>query len=326
MKKTGCYFLVLLLLLLCNSAILVAQTTPDDGDWKARYVKKQSTGESQYMIRSGDIDNLGFGWDKGVNPFSGASTQSHLFPWTADSKEPFPYDQILLPTSYQVVDPPCGSDGYSENYDAVMKQHNATNGIFAVPLNLPADIEIKSAILMIFVDDFQSPSKCSKFKVLLNEQRAPFIERLISSIDQTGPIGKLITMRVPTEYLKIFKSDTLFLSIDDNKTGAGDGFAIDFIKILINPQLKALRTGSLAGHVIDADTELPAKNARIAIPDVGEAVTDDDGNFLVKNIPVGLNVVFITTPKFGESPFNVDIIENEETNFTFELRPPEKSE
>lgn len=37
------------------------------------------------MVRSGDIDNLGFGWSADFDPFSGVSTPSHGFPWAPDS-------------------------------------------------------------------------------------------------------------------------------------------------------------------------------------------------------------------------------------------------
>ena len=37
--------------------------------------------EADLVVRTGDINNLGFGWPKNYDPFSGNSTYPHPFPW-----------------------------------------------------------------------------------------------------------------------------------------------------------------------------------------------------------------------------------------------------
>ena len=55
-------------------SILNAQVTEEDGDWSKKIEILQNTPEAQLMVRTGDIDNLGFGWPANFNPFSGNNT------------------------------------------------------------------------------------------------------------------------------------------------------------------------------------------------------------------------------------------------------------
>lgn len=88
-----------------------AQTTANDGDWKSQYVKMQNTPEAEWMVRSGDIDNLNFGWEPGFDPFGGKETPSHAYPWDRNPKDTLGFDMIMLPSSMGKKDEPCGGDG-----------------------------------------------------------------------------------------------------------------------------------------------------------------------------------------------------------------------
>ena len=58
-----------------------AQTiTPNDGSWSKMTVSLKNTPEAAYMIRTGDVDNLGFGFPEGFDPFCGRSTDAHSYP------------------------------------------------------------------------------------------------------------------------------------------------------------------------------------------------------------------------------------------------------
>ncbi len=46
--------------------------------------------EADLVVRTGDINNLGFGWPAGFDPFSGESTPPHPFPWTPPPGSPPP--------------------------------------------------------------------------------------------------------------------------------------------------------------------------------------------------------------------------------------------
>ena len=122
-----------------------------NGDWSQQYVILYDTPEGDMIVRAGDIDNLGFGWPNEFDPFSGQSTPSHGFPWTLHPTDASGTDRIMVISSYNYGTPQT-RDGYT----------NTTSR----PENLPRPIvlnyelnglEVQSAALQIFVDDFQAP-------------------------------------------------------------------------------------------------------------------------------------------------------------------------
>ncbi|MFW6089968.1 MAG: hypothetical protein ACODAB_09455, partial [Gemmatimonadota bacterium] len=56
---------------------------------------------------------------------------------------------------------------------------------------------------------------------------------MINHVDQTGPVVQVISVEVPASFLPDVASGSLSLFIDET-TGLGDGFAIDFVKLLVN--------------------------------------------------------------------------------------------
>ena len=96
MKKV--FFLPALLLSL---SVFAQRTTENDGDWSKQYLVLRNTAEADLMIRVGDIDNLGFGFDADFNPFSGRSTWSHAFPWEVNKSDAKGTDRIMVPSSYK---------------------------------------------------------------------------------------------------------------------------------------------------------------------------------------------------------------------------------
>jgi hypothetical protein len=100
----------------------VARTGDQARDWALKYERTENGPEADFVVRTGDINNLGFGWPAGFDPFSGKSTPVHRFPWTPPPNEPDGTDRILLgsavdPTE-ELRDPVAynrlGSDGYSK--------------------------------------------------------------------------------------------------------------------------------------------------------------------------------------------------------------------
>ncbi len=111
------------------------------------------------MIRTGDIDNLGFGWAEGFIPFSGKSTEGHGYPWEAKVEDAPGTDRIMVPSSYKPGSDKCGSDGYTSG---TQRPDNNPRAII-IPLQAIKNTTINSASLQLFADDFQSPVLCSKF-------------------------------------------------------------------------------------------------------------------------------------------------------------------
>lgn len=269
-----------------------SQNIRDDinGDWEDQQVILYNTPEAEVMVRVGDIDNLGFGWPTNFDPFTGASTPPHSYPFSVGPDDYEGTDRIMVITSYD-GNPPSGQDGY-------------TNGT-SRPENLPRPIvlnydlggaTVSSAVLQIFVDDFQAPVWGANYFVTLNDIQAPYIATQINSLVQTGPIGKLINVAISASQLSLVSSGSLAILFDDLTTGAGDGYAIDFVKLLVNPTGYTY-TGIISGTVTEAATGNPISGAVVSASNLVNNTTDGQGNYTLENVPAGL--INITSTAMG---------------------------
>jgi outer membrane protein OmpA-like peptidoglycan-associated protein len=303
------------LLMIFYVSVGSAQTTKNDGDWSKQIETLKETPEADYMIRIGDIDNLGYGWPEDFNPFSGKSTPGHDWPFNINPDDAVGTDRVMIPSAF-VKDPThgngCGGDGYSGGDHNLFKTE---------PLYMPLDFikaaDIKSAALLMFVDDFQSPGTCSRFRVWLNGKRLLPAEKILTGIDQTGPIGKLIFIKLPDDILPQLKSDKLRISIDDSTTYAADGFAIDFIKLLINPKPYSYK-GFLSVIVKSTATTEPIKNTVVNVPDFGETKTDADGRARINDIYAGLVIADFSAEGYISKTQSFDVVAGEE-NYDYEV-------
>ena len=288
-----------LLLWLGSPGLARAQTTANDGNWATKRVALTNTPQAAFMARVGDIDNLGFGWETGFDPFSGESTPGHDYPWAADPADPDGTDRIMVVSSYMGT-PPCGYDGYTSYTE------RPTNSVRSIVLQyaLPT-LTVTNSVLQIFVDDFQAPVWCANYQVTLNGRRATFMEPIINSLEQTGPIGKMITVNVPVSFLNEVATGRLEFKFDDLTTGAGDGYSIDFIKLLVNAKPVSLPAGNISGKVRDAVTSLAIAGAKVVAFGI-TATTDSNGFYTLTNVPAGLAFVeasasgYATTNQFAD--------------------------
>jgi len=294
------------------------KTAPGADDWTKQFILLKNTPEADLLIRVGDIDNLSFGWEENFNPFSGRSTPTHGYPWKLDTADANGTDRIMVPTSYQY-----GGGKGSEGYTGTTQRPGNNPVAISMPLQGLKGITIDSAVLQLFIDDFQSPSYRSKFQFKVNGTRFTEAEKMISRISQDGPIGKLVTIRLTPELLQQLKRDSLVIYIDDPSTGIGDGFAIDFVRLLINP--KIIFKGSIKGRVIYADTRGPVTNATVEVEDYGTVKTDSEGNYIIENIPAGLTIVKGSYPGWLADVEQADVIAGETTEAAeLELKPSVK--
>jgi outer membrane protein OmpA-like peptidoglycan-associated protein len=257
--------------------------------------------EADLLVRTGDINNLGFGWPAGFDPFSGKSTPAHGYPWKAPAGAPEGTDRIMLGSAVTPEDVRTRpGDGYARN---TQRPDNAPQ---AVTLNvgaLPAKID--AVVVQMFLDDFQSPVWHSRFQVSLNGTRIPSFEAAVNSLEQTGPIGKLVTLKLLPEYWPILRTGTVKLLIDDPTTHAPDGYAIDFVRILVNPHPFKYAV-SLQGAVTDADTHRPIAGAMVTAA-LGTATADAQGKFAIQGIPAGLVVASASAEGYDEAVQPVDL-------------------
>lgn len=167
---------------------------------------------------------------------------------------------------------------------------------------------------------FKLPFFCGKFSVWLNGKPAPFLEKVINALDQSGPIGKIINVDIPKEFLPLLKQPNLEIKIDDPVTAAGDGYAIDFVKLLINPKGTQTNKTTLKGIVIEADTKKAIANAEVAILGTTLKVkTNVKGEFVFNNVLPGLAVVQAQAEGYKPANKNADVMVNETTAITIEL-------
>ena len=286
--------------------------TPSDGDWLAPYALLTNTPEAQIMVRVGDIDNMGFGWPAGFNPFSGNSTPTHGFPWTPGTNDPAGTDRIMVVSSFN-GHPPAGEDGYTSS---TSRPGNAVQPI-VLTYNL-AQQPVASAVLQIFVDDFQAPVWGASYQVTLNNVRAPFLESIINGLVQTGPVGKLITIAIPADYLYLVQGGSLAIEFDDPTTGAGDGYAIDFVKLLINVTGFA-QSGTIHGTVTDADTQLPLPGVLVTAQGLSTAITDASGQYTLTNVAAGLVSVTASLRDYAMQARSTDLIASQTNQLDFAL-------
>lgn len=300
MKKLFVFSATLLLSLLS----IAQRTTENDGDWSLQFVVLKNTAEADLMIRVGDIDNLGFGFEEAFNPFSGRSTWSHGFPWDIKKDDAKGTDRIMVPSSYK-YGTWVSQDGYTSSTQRPSNQPMT----IAIPLAELKGVKVDSASLQLFIDDFQAPALNSKFQVKINGLRFTEAEKLINRVNQTGPVGKLITIRFTPELLEKLKADSLVIAIDDPVSKQGDGYAIDFVKLLINP--KVIYQGKVQGRIVDAATKEPIAGATAVIEDYGTAITDNEGNFIIENVPAGLSIVSGSAAGYSSETKQVDVIADE---------------
>jgi OOP family OmpA-OmpF porin len=345
----------------------VAGTGDPKHDWPLEYERTVGGPEADLVVRTGDVNNLGFGWPSNFDPFSGKSTPPH--PWPninqIPPQAPPGTDRIMLGTGVTpvhmhiehipgkldriIVDSVTATtsgDGYSGAIEACYAARSSvpntilgkqTTGHIQLPpgtddsflrvsrqtaadctrerqLTMPTPIvldvghlpaKINTVLVQIFADDFQAPVYHSHFQVSLNGTRIPTFEYVINSLDQSGPIGKLVTMRLLPEYWPLLKSGTVKLLIDDPTTHVQDGYAVDFVRILVNPH-KFKYQVSLTVSVTDADKHTPIPGATVSVGTASIA-TDQQGKCELKGIPAGLVVATANAPGYDENSVPVDL-------------------
>jgi len=260
--------------------------TPPPGlapGWEKQYERTERGREAELVVRTGSIDNLGFGWPPHFTPFSGQSTPSHQ--WICKSR----------PGAAPGTDRNELGSGVPTKDGAAVAALEGYSGCGRRPDNLPQAIPLNVGTLpttihrvffQIFVDDFQPVPLHSHFHVTLNGTRIPNFEDTINQLDQTGPIGKLITVELLREYWPILRAGTVDLLIDDPTTGKADGYAVDFARILVNPGPWRYAV-TISCNVADAATHKPIAKANVSAAGV-TATTGADGTCSLRGVPAGL--------------------------------------
>lgn len=283
--------------------------------WQRTVAVDRDDPEADLVVQLGDIDNLGYGWPDGFNPFRGRSTPVHGFPFAPEADDPPGTDRIMVVSGYVAG---AGSrDGYT--YETT-RPDNAPRALL-LEYDLKG-LEISSAALQLFVDDFQSKSMGSRYRAWLDGRELTDIPVVLNALDQTGPIGKLITLQLLPEYLDLLKDGRLEIRIDDPDNDAGDGYAFDFVRLLINP--KGYRyTGTVQGKAVDARTGRPLAGVLVSAGNVRQMLTDAQGGFQLEKVPAGLVVTTGSKPDYSADSEAADLEDGQTIDVLLELAPLE---
>ncbi len=284
-----------------------------DDAWQQTTATTRDGPEADLVVQLGDIDNLGFGWPEGFTPFSGRSTPAHAFPFQPEADDPSGTDHIMVVSGYGAG---AGArDGYS--------YETSRPGNAPKPLVLSFDLqglEVTSAALQLFVDDFQSPSMGSRFRAWLDGRETTDLPVVLNSLDQTGPIGKLLTIQLLPEYLDLLADGKLEIRIDDPDNDAGDGFAFDFARLLVNP--KGFRySGTVRGTAVAAGTGEPLGGVLVSAANVRQALTGPQGKFELTQVPAGMVVTSGSKPGYTGDSEASDLEDGQVVEVTLELAP-----
>lgn len=285
------------------------KTVSADVDWSNQGTVLKNTIEAEYIIRVGDVDNLNFNWPGSFDPFCGRMTEAHYYPWPANPDDLPGFDRILLSSKFNPAKPQnCGTDGYTASYDPSLSK--------PVKWNIPTDalngVSIQNAYLQIFIDDFQAPTFCSKFQILINDKRFIEGEKVLNAIDQTGPVGKLIAIPLPEEYYTLLTNNSVVSLLIDESTGSGDGFAVDFIRILVNRKRENSCRGNVRGKVLDKGTDQPISGANVFTVENVAVKTNSAGQFELKNIPTGTEILKASASGYSDGTTVADIAQGDE--------------
>lgn len=302
---------IIALFLVFAAVVLAPPAASADGDETTPGRVLAGGDEADLVVRVGDIDNLGFGWPAGFDPFTGRDTPVHPFPFQPEADDPPGTDRIM------VVSGNTGASGDGYVYESQRPGNLPQALVFDYPLD---GLDVKVAALQLFVDDFQPSRFGSRYRVWLDDREATDLAVTLNALDQTGPNGKLLTLQLLPEFLDLVRDGRLEVRVDDPDNNAGDGFAFDFARLLVNP--KGYRhAGTVSGVARDATDGSPLAGVLVSASNVRQALTDSEGRFSLAQVPAGL--VVTTGSKAGYTPDSeaADLVSGETVTVELELSP-----
>ena len=292
-----------------------AEEMPAEATWPAPDKVERDGPDAELLVQIGDMDNFGFGFPDGFDPFTGESTPVHPYPFQPGETDARGTDRIMVISGKKTS----SGDGY--------------NGTTERPGNLPQSlrvgyeldgVQIERAALQLFVDDFQAPVWGARYQVRINGGDVPVIAMTLNALDQTGPIGKLITVELLPEHLPLLREGKLEVAIDDPEHDVADGFALDFARLLINP--KPWRySGNIHGIAVDKQTGEALAGVLVSASNTVQTTTGDDGRFVLDKVPAGLAVVSGSHPDYLPDTAASDLLVGQSVEVRLELEPGSKT-
>ena len=265
--------------------------------------------DAELMVQVGDMDNFGFGFPDGFDLFTGKSTPVHPFPFKPDASDARGTDRIMLASGWRSA----SGDGYT--------YESERPGNLPQPLRVafdPDGVQVKRAALQLFVDDFQAPVWGTHYVARINGSPVPVLETTLNALDQTGPVGKLVTIELLAEQLPLLADGKLEVSIDDPGHDVADGFALDFVRLLINPK-PWRHVGTIRGVAVDKANGASLAGVLVSAGNTRQATTGDDGRFVLEGVPAGLAIVSGSHPDYLSATETADLIAGDDVDVRLEL-------
>lgn len=296
------------------AAIGQAATTAAS-DWPAPDEVERDGPDAELMVQVGDRDNFGFGFPEGFDPFDGKSTPVHPFPFQPGEGDAAGTDRIMVVSGHKSAT----GDGYAYETTRPGNQPQPLRVAFALD-----GVAVKRAALQLFVDDFQATRWGTRYRVRINGSSVPVLDTTLNALDQTGPIGKLVTVELLPEQLPLLRDGRLEVAIDDPDNDVADGFAIDFARLLVNP--KPWRyAGAVRGVAVDKATGEPLPGVLVSSGNTQQATTDAQGRFALEGVPAGLAVVSGSHPDYLPDTETADLVAGDSIEVRLELEPTGKT-
>lgn len=297
-----------------SAATPAASPTPADAWPKPDKVVRDGP-DAELMVQIGDVDNFGFGFPEGFDLFTGRSTPVHSYPFKPGDKDASGTDRILVPSGFK------GASG--DGYTSSTSRPDNTPRPLRVAFDLDG-IEVKRAALQLFADDFQAPVWGTVFRVWINGTEVPTVATTLNALNQTGPIGKLVTIELLPEQLNLLREGKFELKIDDPNHDVADGYALDFARILINP--KPWRyTGVVNGIAIDEQSGAPLAGVLVSASNTVQMTTGKDGNFTLSGVPAGVAVVSGSHPDYQTDTESADLVAGDTVRVVLRLKAAENT-
>ncbi len=260
-------------------------TVPPD-PWDLTVEVLTGTEHAALVARSGDIDNLGYGWPAGFDPFAGGATPVHEWTFVPEDDDPDGTDRIMVVSGFDFADLDAETvafDGFTTETDRASSQ--------PTPIVIEWDpVAFERAAIQLFVDDLQAPFFGDDLVVSLDGRPTRDMSAFVSRVDQSGPIGRLVTIGVLPEFHDLLADGRLEILIDGPSHVGGEGFAVDFAQVVLDP-VSWEYSGSVAGTVIDAVTGAPLAGVLVSATNVVQAITDAEGSFVLDAVPAGRVVI-----------------------------------
>ena len=283
--------------------------------WPAPDKVERDGPDADLMVQIGDLDNFGFGFPAGFDPFTGTSTPAHAFPFQPGDKDARGTDRIMVVSGHKAA----GGDGYTGTTERPGNLPQSLRVVFEL-----GDIKVAGAALQLFVDDFQAPVWGTRYQARINGVEVPLLATTLNALDQTGPIGKLITVQLLPEQLALLRDGKLEVAIDDPANDVADGFAFDFARLLVNP--KPWRyAGTIHGVAVDKATGEPLAGVLVSAGNTRQATTSTDGRFVLDGVPAGLAVVSGSHPDYQSDTEAADLVSGERIDVRLELEASAKT-